>query len=67
MVIYKVLVIKAERNKMSISDQTQKSLEKVGLTRYEIKTFTSLLRNGELIASELSEKCTVPYSKIMKF
>ena len=64
MVTYKVSVIKAERNKMSISDQTQKSLEKVGLTRYEIKTFTSLLRSGELNASELSEKSTVPYSKI---
>ena len=49
---------------MSISTQTRKSLEKVGLTSYEIKTFTSLLRNGELSASELSEKSTVPYSKI---
>ena len=49
---------------MSISDQTQKSLEKVGLTSYEIKTFVSLLKNGELTASELSEKSGVPYSKI---
>jgi len=49
---------------MSISNQVRKSLEKVGLTSYEIKTFTSLIRNGELTASELSEKSTVPYSKI---
>ena len=39
---------------MSISDQTRKSLEKVGLTGYEIKTFTSLLKTGELTASDLS-------------
>ena len=49
---------------MSISDQTQKSLEKVGLTSYEIKTFVSLLKNGELTAAEISEKSGVPYSKI---
>jgi len=49
---------------MSISNQVRKSLEKVGLTSYEIKTFTSLIRNGELSASELSEKSTVHYSKI---
>ncbi len=35
---------------MSISDKTKKSLEKIGLTRYEIKTYTSLLKGGELNA-----------------
>jgi len=49
---------------MSVSDQTQKSLEKVGLTGYEIKTFTSLLKTGELTASDLSQHSSVPYSKI---
>ena len=49
---------------MSISDKTRKSLEKIGLTSYEIKTFTSLLTSGELTASELSQKSGVPYSKI---
>ena len=49
---------------MSVSDQTQKSLEKVGLTGYEIKTFTSLLKTGELTASDLSKQSGVPYSKI---
>ena len=49
---------------MSVSDQTRKSLEKVGLTGYEIKTFTSLLKTGELTASNLSQQSGVPYSKI---
>ena len=49
---------------MSISAQTRKSLEKVGLTGYEIKTFTSLLKTGELTASNLSQQSGVPYSKI---
>ena len=49
---------------MSISDRTRKSLEKIGLTSYEIKTFSSLLKTGELTASDLSQKSGVPYSKI---
>jgi sugar-specific transcriptional regulator TrmB len=49
---------------MDISDKTKRSLEKIGLTSYEIKTFTSLLKNGELTASDLSQKSGVPYSKI---
>jgi len=32
---------------MSISDKTKKSLEKIGLTSYEIKTFSTLLKSGE--------------------
>ena len=49
---------------MSVSEQTQKSLEKIGLTGYEIKTFATLLNTGEITASDLSQKCGVPYSKI---
>ena len=49
---------------MSISDKVKKSLEKVGLTSYEIRTYTSLINSGELNASELSNKSGVPYSKI---
>ena len=49
---------------MSISDKTRKALEKVGLTSYEIRTFTALLKTGELTASDLSQKSGVPYSKI---
>ena len=49
---------------MSISDKVTKSLEKKGLTSYEIRTYTSLINSGELNASELSNKSGVPYSKI---
>jgi sugar-specific transcriptional regulator TrmB len=35
---------------MNISDKTRRSLEKIGLTSYEIRTFTSLLKDGELTA-----------------
>ena len=49
---------------MSVSDQTQKSLEKVGLTSYEIKSFVALIKSGENTASDLSKQCGVPYSKI---
>ncbi len=41
---------------MSISDKTKKSLEKIGLTSYEIKTFSALLKSGEMTASDLSQK-----------
>lgn len=49
---------------MSISDKSRKALDKIGLTSYEIRTFSSLLKTGELTASELSQKSGVPYSKI---
>ncbi|WP_268544270.1 TrmB family transcriptional regulator [Candidatus Nitrosotenuis cloacae] len=49
---------------MSISDNTRKSLEKIGLTSYEIRTYSALLKAGELTASDLSQKSGVPYSKI---
>ena len=49
---------------MSISDKSRKALEKIGLTSYEIRTFSSLLKAGELTASDLSQKSGVPYSKI---
>ena len=49
---------------MSVSERTRKSLEKIGLTGYEIKTFATLLNTGEITASDLSQKCGVPYSKI---
>ena len=49
---------------MSISDKTRKALEKIGLTSYEIKTFSALLKSGQLNASDLSQKSGVPYSKV---
>jgi len=55
---------KMRLDRMSISDKTRKSLDKIGLTSYEIRTFSSLLKAGELTASDLSQKSGVPYSKI---
>jgi len=49
---------------MSISEQTRKSLEEIGLTGYEIRTFATLLNTGEITASDLSQKCGVAYSRI---
>src|SRR5713226_1208269 len=49
---------------MSLSDKTRKALEKIGLTSYEIKTYASLLKTGQINASDLSQKSGVPYSKI---
>ncbi len=49
---------------MSISDKTRKSLDKIGLTSYEIRTFSSLLKAGEITDSDFSQKSGVPYSKI---
>ena len=49
---------------MSISDKVKKSLEKIGLTSYEIRTYTALVNSGEFNASDLSQKSGVPYSKI---
>ncbi len=55
---------KIRLDRMSISDKTRKSLDKIGLTSYEIRTFSSLLKAGELTASDISQKSGVPYSKI---
>ena len=49
---------------MSISDKAKKSLEKVGLTSYEIRAYTTLIKDGERNASEISQNSGVPYSKI---
>lgn len=49
---------------MNISYKTRKSLEKIGLTSYEIRTYISLLKENELTASDLSQRSGVPYSKI---
>jgi len=51
-------------DRINISDKTKKALEKIGLTSYEIRTFSALLKAGEQTASELSQKSGVPYSKI---
>jgi len=49
---------------LTISDKARQSLQEFGLTDYEIRSYTSLLEIGPATASELSEACNVPYSKI---
>jgi len=49
---------------VNISDKTRKSLERIGLTSYEIRAYTTLIKNGESNASEISQNSGVPYSKI---
>lgn len=49
---------------MSLSDKTRKALEKIGLTSYEVKVYSALLKTGQISASDLSQKSGVPYSKI---
>ena len=41
---------------MSLSDKARKALEKIGLTSYEIKTYSALLKTGQINASDLSQK-----------
>jgi len=49
---------------MSISEETRKSLQNLGLTDYETRVYVALLPRGALTASEASENAQVPYSKI---
>ncbi len=47
-----------------ISDKTKRALEDIGLTKYEIEVYLTLLNAGPLTAIELSKKSGVPYSRI---
>ncbi|MCW4044619.1 MAG: TrmB family transcriptional regulator [Candidatus Bathyarchaeota archaeon] len=49
---------------MSISENTRVTLREMGLNAYEIDAYTALLEEGELTAMEISQKASVPYSKI---
>jgi len=49
---------------LTITDRVRRSLQELGLTDYEIRSYTSLLEIGPATASELSEASDVPYSKI---
>ncbi|MEM2697164.1 MAG: helix-turn-helix domain-containing protein, partial [Nitrososphaerota archaeon] len=49
---------------LEISEKLRRALHRLGLTDYEIKVYKTLLENGELTASKLSELADVPYSKI---
>ncbi|WXG40313.1 MAG: helix-turn-helix domain-containing protein [Candidatus Freyarchaeum deiterrae] len=47
-----------------ISNKTKKTLEDIGLTKYEIEVYLTLVNSGSLTAIELSKKSGVPYSRI---
>jgi sugar-specific transcriptional regulator TrmB len=49
---------------MSISEETAKALQNLGLTEYETKAYVTLLQRGAMTARETSEISLVPYSKI---
>lgn len=49
---------------MNISDKSRRAMENLGLTSYETKVYLSLLEFGSMIASDISKKSFVPYSKI---
>ena len=48
----------------SVSERTRKALEEIGLTGYETKVYLSLLDSSPSMASDLSKRSGVPYSKI---
>ena len=54
----------AETNQQNVSDRVTKALEGVNLTQYEISLYLALIQHGFLNARELSEKSSVPYSRI---
>ena len=49
---------------MSVSEDTRRALQEVGLTDYETRAYVTLLQKGTMTASETSEISSVPYSKI---
>ena len=54
-------------DRINISDKTKKALEKIGLTSYEIRTFSALLKSGEQTASEISQKSGYHIQKFTKY
>jgi sugar-specific transcriptional regulator TrmB len=49
---------------MSISERTKKSMREFGLSENEIRSYLSLLRFGQMNATEISKQSNVPYSKV---
>ena len=47
-----------------MSEKTRRSLQDLGLTEYEMRTYVALLEHGAMTASRISEYANVPYSKI---
>ena len=49
---------------MAVSEKTDRALQDIGLTGYEVKAYTALIKNGPMTAINVSKQSTVPYSKI---
>lgn len=49
---------------MAVSEKTDRALQEIGLTGYEVKAYTALIQNGPMTAINISKQSTVPYSKI---
>ncbi|MDJ0269728.1 MAG: TrmB family transcriptional regulator [Aigarchaeota archaeon] len=48
----------------SVRERVRKALQELGLTEYESRTYITLVENGPMTASEISEAAQVPYSKV---
>nr|MDO8110263.1 helix-turn-helix domain-containing protein [Candidatus Sigynarchaeota archaeon] len=51
-------------NNPTVSDKVIQALEGVNLTQYEIALYLTLIKHGPLNARDLSDKSSVPYSRI---
>ncbi|UCC33452.1 MAG: TrmB family transcriptional regulator [Candidatus Bathyarchaeota archaeon] len=49
---------------MSVSGDVRRVLREIGLTSYETRAYLALVESGVMIASQVSERSSVPYSKI---
>ena len=49
---------------LSASDKTRTIMKEMGLNAYEIEAIFVLLKNGQMTAMEISQKSSIPYSKI---
>lgn len=49
---------------MSLSEKAASALEKLGLTRTEVKAYVALLEGGTMNANEVSRVARIPYSKV---
>ncbi|UCE43906.1 MAG: TrmB family transcriptional regulator [Candidatus Bathyarchaeota archaeon] len=47
-----------------MSDEARRTLREIGLTSYETRAYLALVESGVMIASQVSKRSTVPYSKI---
>lgn len=49
---------------MSLSEKANSALERLGLTRTEVKAYVALIEGGTMTAHEVSRVARIPYSKV---